>query len=201
MMMETVLDNRAADTILTGGLVGNIFPFGIGQEIGEGSRAFITKSGYDEFYGKARALYEKHRDKILLPVDLAEDANDSGIEAVIGKIPTAMSASDIGSNTATMYAEVIQSAKTVFVNGPMGVFEKPASETGTKTIWDALGTTAAYTVIGGGDSITATAKYGKTAQISFICTGGGALIRFLSGEELPVVAALRHGAARSVKCS
>jgi phosphoglycerate kinase len=60
-------------------------------------------------------------------------------------------------------------------------------------IWDALGDTVAYTVIGGGDSITATKKYNKTKYINYICTGGGALIRFLTGEQLPVVKALRHG--------
>lgn len=82
----------------------------------------------------------------------------------------------------------------MFVNGPMGIFEEEATEYGTKAVWEALGDTEAYTVIGGGDSITATTKYDKTAAISYICTGGGALIRFLTGEELPVVKALRHGA-------
>jgi phosphoglycerate kinase len=60
-------------------------------------------------------------------------------------------------------------------------------------VWESLGDTGAYTVIGGGDSITATKKYQKTGLINYICTGGGALIRFLTGEELPVVKALRHG--------
>ena len=77
----------------------------------------------------------------------------------------------------------------------MGVFEDAETETGTKIVWDALGDTKGYTVIGGGDSITATGKYGKAGQIDYICTGGGALIRFLSGEELPVVKALRHAAS------
>jgi phosphoglycerate kinase len=102
---------------------------------------------------------------------------------------------DIGSRAAKSYADEILAAKTVFVNGPMGVFEKPETELGTKAVWDALGDTAAYTVVGGGDSIAATSKYGKTGEISYICTGGGALIRFLTGEELPVVKALRHAAA------
>lgn len=81
-----------------------------------------------------------------------------------------------------------------FVNGPMGVFEQETTELGTKAVWLALGAAKAYTVVGGGDSITATTKYGQTDQIDYICTGGGALIRFLTGEELPVVKALRHGA-------
>ena len=84
-------------------------------------------------------------------------------------------------------------AKTVFVNGPMGIFEQEPSEYGTKALWQALADTEAFTVLGGGDSITATEKYKLTGRIGYICTGGGALIRFLSGEELPVVKALRHG--------
>ena len=71
------------------------------------------------------------------------------------------------------YADIIMKAKTVFVNGPMGVFEEAETELGTRIVWDALGDTPAHTVIGGGDSITATAKYGKTDKISYICTGGG----------------------------
>jgi phosphoglycerate kinase len=106
---------------------------------------------------------------------------------------------DIGAETAKQYQGIIRGAKTVFVNGPMGVFEEPPTELGTKLVWDALGDTPAYTVIGGGDSITATKKYGKTGDIDYICTGGGALIRFLTGEELPVVKALRHGSTLKEK--
>ena len=89
--------------------------------------------------------------------------------------------------------ERIAASAPVFVNGPMGVFEETDTELGTKAVWEALGTTKAYTVVGGGDSITATTKYEQTQNIDYICTGGGALIRFLTGEELPVVKALRHG--------
>jgi len=76
------------------------------------------------------------------------------------------------------------------------VFEQAETELGTKAVWDALGDTEGYTVVGGGDSITATTQYGKTEQINYICTGGGALIRFLTGEELPVVKALRYAAEK-----
>ncbi len=114
-------------------------------------------------------------------------------EASVGEMPEDCAAVDIGCKTAEEYRQRILEAKTVFVNGPMGVFEKPESELGTKTIWQALADTAGFTVLGGGDSITATEKYGLTEQMGYICTGGGALIRFLSGEELPVVRALKHG--------
>ena len=194
-MMETVLSRGVADRILTGGLVANIFLIALGNDIGRGSCDFIAASNYTEFFPKAKALYEAYGEKIVLPTDLGWVENGQRREAKLGSIPADIAAVDIGSETAARYREEIMNARTVFVNGPMGVFEKPESELGTKTIWQALADTEGFTVLGGGDSITATEKYALTDKMGYICTGGGALIRFLSGEELPVVKALRHGSA------
>ena len=193
-MMKTVLLKGSADKVLTGGLVANIFLSSQGKEIGKGSLDFIMKSNYGQYIDVARELYEQFGNKIVLPEDLAWVEDGSRREAAVGEIPADIGAVDIGSRTAKRYREEILAAKTVFVNGPAGVFEQPASEFGTKEIWQALADTGAFTVLGGGDSITATEKYNLTDKIGYICTGGGALIRFLSGEELPVVKALRHGA-------
>ena len=179
LMMETVLRGGAADQVLTGGLVGNILLAAAGRDIGEASLAFIRKEGYGECIESSRPLLEKYADRIRLPMDLVY-ANGMAM--------------DIGMETAIEYQKTIREAKTVFVNGPMGVFENPETETGTRMVWDALGDTKAYTVVGGGDSVTATKKYGKTQSVDYLCTGGGALIRFLTGEELPVVRSLRHAA-------
>ena len=179
LMMETVLRGGAADQVLTGGLVGNILLAAAGRDIGEASLAFIRKEGYGEYIESSRPLLAKYADRIRLPEDLVYAHG---------------MAMDIGMKTAIEYQKIIREAKTVFVNGPMGVFENPETETGTRMIWDALGDTKAYTVVGGGDSVTATKKYGKTQSVDYLCTGGGALIRFLTGEELPVVRALRRAA-------
>ena len=194
LMMETVLGKGVADQVLTGGLVGNVFLAALGRQIGQGSLDFIYRSNYGEYIEKAKTLYEKYGEKITLPVDLAWVTEGQRQEAVLDAVPESITAIDIGSETAALYSRVIRSAKTVFVNGPMGVFEQTPSELGTKTVWQALAQTEGFTVLGGGDSITATEKYELTEKMGYICTGGGALIRFLSGEELPVVKALRHGA-------
>ena len=194
-MMQTVLERGIADTILTGGLVANIFLIALGSEIGNGSRAFIFKSNYSEFFDRAKELYAKFGDKIKLPSDLAWVENGERREAAIELMPENVTAIDIGHATADAYRTCVLHAKTVFVNGPMGIFEQEPSEYGTKELWRALADTEGFTVLGGGDSITATEKYQLTDKIGYICTGGGALIRFLSGEELPVVRALRHGSA------
>ena len=192
-MMNTVLSRGVADTILTGGLVANIFLIALGKKIGKGSEDFIEASNYTEFYPKAKELYEAYGNKIVLPEDLAWTEDGLRKEAAVGEIPDGAAAVDIGSRTAALYREKILAARTVFVNGPMGVFEKPETELGTKAVWQALADTEGFTVVGGGDSIAATEKYGMTDKMGYICTGGGALIRFLSGEELPVVRALGRG--------
>ncbi len=192
-MMETVLSRGIADTILTGGLVANIFLASLNRPIGAGSIDFIMKSNYGEFIPKAASLYERYGKRIILPTDLAWVCDGKRCEAAIGNIPEEAACVDIGHDSAALFRQIILEAKTVFVNGPAGVFEKSESEYGTKEIWQALADTEGFTVLGGGDSITATEKYQLTDRIGYICTGGGALIRFLSGEELPVVKALRHG--------
>lgn len=194
MMMETVLGKGVADKVLTGGLVSNILLAAAGEEIGKGSMDFIIKSNYGEYIDKAKVIYEKYKEKIVLPVDLCYVKDGKRCEADIGAIPADIGAVDIGHKSADMYKDIILNAKTAFVNGPMGIFEQEITEYGTKTVWEGLAETKGFTVVGGGDSITATEKYNMKDKMSYICTGGGALIRFLTGEELPVVRALRHGA-------
>lgn len=196
MMMKTVLKNGAADTILTGGLVGEILLASQGVEIGEGTLNYIKKSNYGEYIEKAKQIYEEYRDKIILPVDLAQIKDGMREEAKIKEIPEDFDSLDIGSMTAALYRETILASATVFANGPLGVFEKPESELGTKTMFEAMAETNAYTVVGGGDSVTAASKYQVTQRLNYLCTGGGALIRFLTGDELPVVKALRSGAKK-----
>ena len=196
MMMRTVLESGVADKILTGGLVANIMLAATGSNIGRGSLDFIEKSGYSEYIEVAKELYAAFGSHIVLPKDLAFVENGKRVEVKVGEVPADAGVLDIGTETAEKYQEIIRASETVFVNGPMGVFEEAPTESGTKMVWDALGDTRAFTVVGGGDSITATTKYGKKEQIDYICTGGGSLIRFLSGKELPVVHALKAAAGK-----
>ena len=194
LMMESVLEKGAADHVLTGGLVANIILAGKGVSIGHGSYNFILQSNYGEYIEKAGAIYNRFAEQIELPEDVAYVKDDQREEAHVDAIPAEATVVDTGSRTIQTYTDLIRASRTVFVNGPMGVFEQAASEAGTRAVWAALGETPAYTVLGGGDSITAAKKYDVMDKIGYVCTGGGALIRFLSGEELPVVRALRHAA-------
>jgi phosphoglycerate kinase len=103
---------------------------------------------------------------------------------------------DIGQQTVSRYSGLIAAAGTVFVNGPAGIYEEPDSELGTRALWAAMASAPAFTVIGGGDSIAAARHFGLLDGFSYVCTAGGGLVRFLAGEPLAVVEALRAAAAR-----
>jgi phosphoglycerate kinase len=99
---------------------------------------------------------------------------------------------DIGPRTRQRYADMIRKAATVFWNGPMGVFEWARFAEGTMTIARAVADSAATSVVGGGDSVAALAKSGRTADITHVSTGGGASLELLEGRTLPGVAALEE---------
>ena len=117
----------------------------------------------------------------------ANDANT--VTCGVDAIPSDMIGLDIGPATTKAYAEAIAGAKTVFWNGPMGVFEMSSFEAGTKGV--ALAVAEADTIIGGGDSVAAVNKFDLADQMTFISTGGGASMELVQGEALPGVEALK----------
>lgn len=193
LMMGRVLNEGIADKVIMGGLVGNVMLAAKGYCLGETSLSFILQNNLGEYIEKSKELLKKHFDKIMVPVDLAY-ADSVRHEAAVDNLPSKELFVDIGSKSADMFVQQINNAATVFVNGPMGIFEKPFTEYGTKKIWNALANTSAFTVIGGGDSVAATNKYSLADKMDYICTGGGAMVRFLSGETLPVIEALKFAA-------
>jgi len=195
LMMDKVLGAGVADKVLAGGLVGNVMLAASGVDIGKPSLDYIYQCNLGEYIEKSKEVLHNHSEKIVLPLDVAYvDGMRKSVD--INELPKQELFLDIGEKTAHVFTEEIMKAKTVFVNGPMGVFEKPETEYGTKTIWQALADTPAFTVLGGGDSIAATNKYDLADKMGYVCTGGGAMVRFLSGEELPVVGALKHAAKK-----
>ncbi len=196
IMMKTVLSNGSADKILTGGLVGNILLASKGEKIGQGSLDFIAKEGYTNYIEEGKELLAKYGNKIVLPLDLAYLENGERKECDVKSTPDNIGALDVGAKTIKLYEDEIAKAATIFTNGPMGVFEEAPTEAGTKAIFEAMANSNGYSVIGGGDSVTAAKKYKVTDKIGYVCTGGGALIRFLTGEELPVVKALRFATSK-----
>jgi phosphoglycerate kinase len=148
----------------------------------------------------ANALLEKAKSKgvnIHLPQDsLAADkfANDAATQIADNtNIPDGWMGLDIGPKAQAAFAAVISQSKTILWNGPMGVFEMETFQAGTKAIADAVAQATkngAYSLVGGGDSVAAVNKFGYTEQVSYVSTGGGALLEFFEGKELPGIAAI-----------
>ena len=189
-VIDALMDT--CDTLVIGGGMCFTFLFAQGKAVG-------TSLKEEDWVERAAAMIAKAEErgvKLLLPVDVvvadrfAEDAETLTVS--VDDIPDGMMGLDIGPETAKLYADAVAEAKTVFWNGPMGVFEMAAFEAGTKAVAEAVAANAdADTVIGGGESVAAVNKFGLAEQMTFISTGGGASMELVQGEALPGVEALR----------
>lgn len=194
-MMRQVLENGSADRILTGGVTGIIMWIAQGKSFGKSQEQFVRDRSLDVFVEPARVFMEKHGDRFINPVDFAYERSGCRVECSLDELPIDDALYlDIGSQTIARYKTVINSAGTIFVNGPMGVYENPLFESGTRTIWNAIADSSGYSVVGGGDSVNAADSLVVDAEnrFDYICTAGGAMVRFLSGVELPLVKALKR---------
>jgi phosphoglycerate kinase len=190
-MMKQVLSNGSADKILTCGITGHIMLLAKGYDIGIANLKFIKDRGLDEFIEAAKEYLEGYSDKILFPVDLAYEKDGKRIEVGIEDLPVSDICMDIGSKTVDIYKSEISKAGTIFVNGPAGVYENSLFEFGTKEIWTSFTEAEGYSVIGGGDTVSAAQKFINLKDISYVCTAGGAMVQFLSGEEMPLIKAMK----------
>jgi phosphoglycerate kinase len=137
--------------------------------------------------------------KLFIPVDsvvadrFAADANTQIVDN--DKIPDNWMGLDIGEKSITLFSDVIKNSKTILWNGPMGVFEMEKFQNGTKAIALAIAEATkqgAFSLIGGGDSVAAINQFDLVDQVSYVSTGGGALLEYFEGKELPGIAAIRN---------
>ncbi len=166
------------------------------------ANTFLAANGFNmqdslveaESIETAKTLLAKFGDKLVLPLDaviadkFAEDANTQVVD--VDKIPAGWRMLDVGPKTIEHYKQVLNGAKLIVWNGPVGVFEMPKFAEGTFALARLLAESGATTVIGGGDSASAVKKAGVAKQMTHVSTGGGASLEFLEGKELPGVAAL-----------
>jgi phosphoglycerate kinase len=195
-MMEQVLSTGAADRCLTCGLNGEVMVLARGASLGPPSERLIEEKGLIPFIQKAKELDVRYGDKISSPIDFAVSVGGARVEIGLDRLPSDELLVDIGRKTIELYEAVIGQAATIFVNGPAGIYEKTESAEGTRRLWNAIADAPGYSVIGGGDSVAAGAKFGVLERMGYVCTSGGGMVRFLSGQELPVITALRRAAER-----
>lgn len=178
------------DHLLIGGAMSYTFLKAKGMHVGK-SRVEADKLAL------AARILERCAEKgvtLHLPVDHVVNSSfdAEGGEQVVLDIGDDQMGLDIGPATVAAYGAIIATAQTVFWNGPMGVFEREAYAGGTKGVAESVAACKGYTVVGGGDSAAAAAKFGLADKFSHVSTGGGASLEFIEGKDLPGVKALRN---------
>lgn len=172
------------DFVLIGGAMAYTFSLAQGGKVGN-SLVEVDKVDL------AKELIAQGGSKLVLPLDThCGDSFSSGCQKQIvpsGRIPDGWEGLDIGPKTAERYSEILQSAKTVVWNGPMGVFELPPFDEGTKAVARAIAESGAVSIIGGGDSAAAIEQLGFADRVTHVSTGGGASLSMLEGQRFPAV--------------
>jgi phosphoglycerate kinase len=187
-----VLENLAdkVDKVIVGGGMAFTFIKAMGHEIGDS----LVEPDMLELAERIMTTLKKNNVKFYLPVDcvIAEHTDSTAETKIVTtqEIPRGWKALDIGPASSKLFSEVIENAKTIIWNGPMGMFEVDAFSRGTFALARAVADAYALTIIGGGDTDLAVHRAGVSDSISFISTGGGASLQLLEGKELPGLVAL-----------
>ena len=167
--------------IIVGGGIANTFLKSSGFEIGQSlfEESMINKAS------EIIKIANKKKVSLPLPDDVVcENKISTSIKEII-KIENEDIIKDIGPKTSRKYEKLFEEAGTILWNGPVGVFEKKPFENGTKDIASAICKSNAFTIAGGGDTISALEKFANISSINYVSTGGGAFLQFLEGKELP----------------
>jgi len=192
-LIERLLD-KVDNLIIGGGMTYTFFK----AEGGQIGKSLVEEDKLD----LAKSLVQKAKDKgvnLILPVDsvIADNfSNDANTEiAKNDHIKEGWMGLDIGPEAIEAFSKVIEGSKTILWNGPMGVFEMDKFEKGTKSVAEAIvkaTENGAFSLIGGGDSAAAISKFNLTSHVSYVSTGGGALLEYMEGKELPGVKAINE---------
>ena len=186
-VIENLLTKKNADLILTGGILGNLFLTAKGYDIGPINMEVLQGKEVLKLLPQAKALAEQFPDKIETPVDVAVKKQDDRIEVNVAQLPSSYIISDIGRETVGRYSKILEEAKMIIINSPMGRFEIPNFEYGTNALLEKAASTNAYAVVGGGHSAKVVADLGIADQFDHVSIGGRATLYYLSGEKTPVM--------------
>jgi phosphoglycerate kinase len=193
-----VLQSLAAtvDSLILGGGIANTIiaarGFAIGKSLCEPEQLDFAR---DLLAGKFGAATVPVPTDVIVATKLAADARAS--TRAVGEVGADEMILDIGPATASAYTSLVQQAGTIVWNGPLGVFEIEQFAAGTRRLAESVAASAAFSIVGGGDTIAAIEQFGVAGQISYISTGGGAFLEFLEGKELPAVAVLERRARQA----
>lgn len=190
-MMGKVLKDGVADKILATGVTGVVMQLARGVRMGAKYEKWLKDRDLSVFVDEARELLKDYADKFVLPTDFAVEENGKRREVGLNELPLDDKMfSDIGEKSILAFEAEIKKAGTIFVNGPAGVYENDIFAEGTSRVWKAVAAADGYSVIGGGDTVSAAARFVDLNDVDYVCTAGGAMVRFLSGKRLPLIEAM-----------
>ncbi len=190
---ENLLGNGIIDKLLTVGVVGSMFQWADGYDLGTPNVNFIRSEikDCDELVARCKKMLADHPGKISYPTDMALNKDGKSVRIQLSKLPADAPIYDISVDTIARYSIMIREARSIIANGPAGVYEIPEFSEGTVEIFKAINGSDGYSVMGGGET-TQVIKDMKMTGIDHVSTGGGALINYLSGKEMPVITALKR---------
>ncbi len=194
-----VLEKGIAEYVLTGGLVAQLYLYALGYDLGPVNTRFIEDQKLDQFISEIRDILSRYYEVIRLPKDLAINKDGVRAEISVNELPTRYQIMDIGTKTIEEYRAILSAARSVFMSGPMGVFENNQFAKGTREIFSAAAGESRFTLAGGGHTAAAIEKFGLKDRLSYVSTAGGALTEYLMGRSLPGVEALKEAARRMNK--
>ena len=189
---KNFLESGSVDRIITGGVVANAFLWASGKQIGKKNEEFIVKNNknHQELIKICKKLLEKHATQISMPVDFVMKPSGKRVESG-SKVPDDQVLADVGVDTIVQYIDEIREAGSIFLNGPIGMYEIENYSIGTSEIFRAIANHGGLRIAGGGHTLSALEMLGLLREFNHASTGGGALISYLSGETMPVLEALK----------
>jgi len=196
--IERLFQNNTADKILLTGLPANAFLKAQGVNLGETNENILKEEGKPEHFDHIKIVLSAYHDNIYLPVDFAVERDGCRQEITVGDLPVHQGLYDIGEKTIRKFKEILSDARTVFLSGPCGVFEKPLFQQGTKEIFTAVACSDAFSIVGGGHTVAAVEQLHLKDKMSHISSGGGSLEKFMMGAPLVVVEALKKAKQRAL---
>ena len=195
-VIDRIIGKKIADMVMPVGLPGNAFLKARGVDLGPKSEEALAKELTPENLAAAKKVLADRGEKILLPFDVAIEMDCRRRDVLVGDLPSDYPILDIGKGTISKDSRVINNAKTVFMSGPAGMIEKQPFSLGTNELLEAMTNSKAFTVIGGGHTVSVAERLSLFEKFSYVSTGGGALETYLLGKPLPVVEALKAAFAR-----
>lgn len=189
--IDRVLSNKIADKILLCGLTANAFLKAQGINLGVKNEQAFGEEGTPELFQEISKVYAKYKNMIYLPKDFAIEYNGKRKEITLNELPVDNNLFDIGEKTIEEYKNILRNAKTIFLSGPCGVFENTLFKKGTQEIFTFISKSKAFSIAGGGHTVAALEQLKLKDKITHVSTGGGSLEKYMMGDKLPVVEALK----------